>query len=470
MPFEVVMPRLGWSMEVGRLVEWFKQDGEYVKEGENLLAVEGEKAIQEVEALESGYLRIPPDSPQVGEEIPVGTLLAYLVQPDEAVPFETESLPPAVTSTSFAPQDTAHLGPEPILTKTAASITLDSPGAAASSAKRSRKPAISPRARRVATELGIDWTKLKGSGRTGRIVERDVRQAAQVAEQETQIKVSPVARRLAEEAGLELAELAAQKPGLRIQREDVEAAIAAREVAAVPSPAIPTAGEARPITQIRRVIAQRMVESAHTTAPVTLTTEADATELVALREQLKATLAPRDKVVPSYNDLIIKLTGVALQEYPILNSYWNEAEIFIPADIHIATAVDTEAGLLVPVIRDVPAKSIQQIAVESRSLAEQARARQLGADELQGGTFTITNLGVYGIDAFTPIINLPQCAILGVGRIISKPAVWNNQIVPRNMMALSLTFDHRVVDGGPAARFLNTIREYVEQPYLWLTA
>jgi pyruvate dehydrogenase E2 component (dihydrolipoamide acetyltransferase) len=225
-----------------------------------------------------------------------------------------------------------------------------------------------------------------------------------------------------------------------------------------------------PITQIRRVIAQRMVECAHTTAPVTLTTEADATELVTLREQLKATLAPRDKVVPSYNDLIIKLTGVALQEYPILNSYWHEAELFIPADIHVATAVDTEAGLPVPVIRDVPAKSIQQIAVESRSLAEQARARQLGADELQGGTLTITNLGVYGIDAFTPIINLPQCAILGVGRIISKPAVWNNQIVPRNVMALSLTFDHRVVDGGPAARFLNTIREYVEQPYLWLTA
>jgi pyruvate dehydrogenase E2 component (dihydrolipoamide acetyltransferase) len=464
MPFEVVMPRLGWSMETGRLVEWFKQDGEYVEAGENLLAVEGEKAIQEVEALESGYLRIPPDSPPVGEEIPVGTLLAYLVQPDEAAPFETET-----SSTSFAPKDTAPRGPEPVLTKTTA-ISLGSPSAAPLPAKRSRRPAISPRARRVATELGIDWTKLKGSGRTGRIVERDVRQAAQVAEQEIQIKVSPVARRLAAEADLDLAELAAQKPGLRIQREDVEAAIAAREVAAGPSPAIRTAGEARPITQIRRVIAQRMVEGVHTTAPVTLNTEADATELVTLREQLKATLALRDKVVPSYNDLIIKLTGVVLQEHPLLNSFWDEADIFIPADIHIALAVDTEAGLLAPVIRNVPAKSLQQIALESRSLAERARAHQIETDELQGGTFTITNLGVYGIDAFTPIINLPQCAILGVGRIISKPAVWHNQVVPRHMMALSLTFDHRVVDGGPAARFLNTIREYVEQPYLWLTA
>jgi pyruvate dehydrogenase E2 component (dihydrolipoamide acetyltransferase) len=131
--------------------------------------------------------------------------------------------------------------------------------------------------------------------------------------------------------------------------------------------------------------------------------------------------------------------------------------------------VDTEAGLLVPVIRDVPAKSLQGVAEESRQLADKARARELGSDELQGGTFTITNLGIYGIDAFTPIINLPQCAILGVGRIIAKPAVWQDQVVPRQMMALSLTFDHRVVDGGPAARFLNTVREYVEQPYQWLT-
>jgi pyruvate dehydrogenase E2 component (dihydrolipoamide acetyltransferase) len=294
-------------------------------------------------------------------------------------------------------------------------------------------------------------------------VERDVRQAAQAEKQG--FKVSPLARRLAEEAGLDLAELALQKPGGRVQREDVEAAIAARSVPAGKAP-----GQAVPITQIRHTIAQRMVQSAQTTAPVTLTTEADATDFVVLREQLKALLGPRGKTVPGYNDLMVKLAGVALQEYPLLNATWAETEIFIPADIHIALAVDTETGLVAPVVRHVPAKSIQQIAAETRALAEKARARQLNPDDLQGGTFTITNLGMYGIDAFTPIINLPQCAILGVGRIISKPAVWRDQVVPRKMMALSLTFDHRVVDGGPAARFLNTIREYVEQPYLWLTA
>jgi pyruvate dehydrogenase E2 component (dihydrolipoamide acetyltransferase) len=460
MAFEVTMPRLGWSMEVGSLAGWHKKDGDRVEAGEILFTVEGDKALQEVEALESGVLRIPPDSPPPGQEMPVGTVLAYIVQPGEKAPFEGGtttgiSTPAAVLGPKASPEPASYPVP-----------------------KRTRDgwPAISPRARRVAEELGVDWTTLKGSGRTGRIVERDVRQAAEASVPEIQIKVSPVARRLAEEAGVDLAELAAQKPGARIQREDVEAAIAAREAVAVPSPSIPTGGQAVPVTQVRRVIAQRMLESAHNTAAVTLTTEADATELVSLREQIKATLSAQGLIVPTYTDLMVKLTGVALKEHPMLNAYWRpgaeasgEDEIVIPTQVHIAVAVDTEAGLLVPVIRDVPHKSIQVIAQETRRLAEKARARQLGSDELQGGTFTITNLGMYGIDAFTPIINLPQCAILGLGRIVGKPAVWNNQVVPRQMMALSLTFDHRVVDGGPAARFLNAIREYVEGPYLWLT-
>ncbi len=256
----------------------------------------------------------------------------------------------------------------------------------------------------------------------------------------------------------------------------MEAAVAARQMTAAPLPAIPTEEEAIPVTQMRRIIAQRMAESTHTAAAVTLTTEADATELVILREQIKATLSARELVVPTYTDLLVKLTAVALKEHPMLNAYWKPAnssgaqdEIVIPTQVHIAVAVDTKAGLLVPVIHDVPAKSIQAIAEEVRKLAEKARARQLGPDELQGATFTITNLGTYGIDAFTPIINLPQCAILGIGRIIEKPAVVSGRIVPRKMMALSLTFDHRVVDGVPAARFLDTVREYVEQPYQWLT-
>jgi pyruvate dehydrogenase E2 component (dihydrolipoamide acetyltransferase) len=212
-----------------------------------------------------------------------------------------------------------------------------------------------------------------------------------------------------------------------------------------------------------------MAAGSQTTAPVTLTTEADASELVTVREQFKAALGPRNMVVPTYTDLIMKLTSIALTEHPMLNASWQERGILVPDGVHIAIAVDVESGLVVPVVRDVPSKSIQQIAEESRSLAEKARGRQLSMDDLQGGTFTVTNLGNYGIDAFSPIINLPQCAILGIGRIIDKPAVIDGQVMPRKLLSLSLTFDHRIVDGGPAARFLNLVREYVEQPYQWLS-
>jgi pyruvate dehydrogenase E2 component (dihydrolipoamide acetyltransferase) len=211
-----------------------------------------------------------------------------------------------------------------------------------------------------------------------------------------------------------------------------------------------------------------MAESARTAAAVTLTTEADATELVELRERQKAVLTPRGAAVPTYNDLFIKLVAAALGAHPRLNGYWQDDQLVLQAGIHIGMAVDAEAGLVVPVLRDVPSKGASQLAEESRALVEKARTGRLEPDEMQGGTFTVTNLGAYGVDAFTPIINLPQCAILGIGRIIKKPGVFEDRVVPRSMVALSLTFDHRAVDGGPAARFLDTVRQYAEQPYLWL--
>lgn len=457
MAFEVVLPRLGWDMEVGSLEKWVKQDGDSVEVGDIIFTAEGDKAVQEVEALESGVLRIPPDSPKPGEEVKVGTVLGYILKPGEPLPAKSSS------AAAPAPQAPAQAA--------AAQSAAGQPGAqpAAGGPVPGSKPAVSPRARRVAKELGVDWTALRGSGSSGRIVERDVRQAAGRSAGEAKINVSPVARSLAESAGIDLAQLAAQKPGKRLMREDVEAVIAARGKGAAPSPAAPAAGQRVPVTQTRRIIARRMVESGLTAAPLTLNTEADATELVGLRERLKATLGQRGKVVPTYNDLVVKLTGSALRDHPLLNARWNETEIVLLEEINIGVAVDAESGLIVPVIRNVDTKSVQQIAEEARGLAERARLRQLEAHEIQGGTFTVSNLGMYNIDTFAPIINLPECAILGVGRIIKKPAVFNGQVVPRDMVALSVTFDHRIVDGGPAARFLNTVREYVEQPYLWLT-
>jgi len=453
MAYEIVMPRLGLTMEEGRVVEWYKADGETVEAGEPLLSVETDKVVLDVEAPVSGLVYHGPDVPP--DPLPIGTVIGYILQPGESLP---TSFQPIVREVA-APAESA--GPAPVLEPATSQTLMPASG----------RKLSSPAARRRAKELGIDWRSIdRPEGRP--VLLAHVEAAAQAVKAPTRIEASPVARRLAEAAGIDLAELAVHKPGQRIKRADVEAAIAARQAAAAAPPTLPalapTAGEVMPVTQIRRLIAQRMAESAHTTAAVPLTTEADATELVALRERLKAALEPRGMVVPTYTDLVIKLTGTALQDHSMLNACLQDDRIRVLKEVHIGVAVDTEAGLLVPVIRDVPNKSLQQIAEEAHLLAARARSQSLTPDELQGGTFTVTNLGMYGIDAFAPIINLPQCAILGVGRIVAKPAVRGGEIVPRRMMMLSLTFDHRVVDGGPAARFLNTVREFVEEPYLWL--
>ncbi len=454
MPYEVHMPRLGWNMEKGTLVEWRKKDGEHVEAGETLFVVGGDKADQEVEALESGILRIPPDSPPPGTEAEVGTLLGYILQPGEPLPFAAPT-----TATPTAPA-AAGATPETAPQRVA-------PGAGPAPRPTARRPAISPRALRVARELGVEWTSLRGSGRSGRIVERDVRQAAAAPPTLPPVRISPLARRAAAELGVDVAQLAAQVPGGRIARADVEAAARAAEVAPAPAAAV----TAVPMSPTRKIIAERMAASAHTTAAVTLTTEADATELVRLRRQLKTDAEMTGQPVPSYNDLLAKIVAQALMEHPALNARLEGDKIIMSHAVHIGLAVDTERGLLVPVLRDVQTKTVRQIARESAQLVERVRAGKANADDLRGSTFTITNLGMYEIDAFTPIVNPPECAILGVGRIVPKQVVIDaeaEKVAVRQMVFLSLTFDHRLVDGAPAARFLQRVKQFLERPYLWL--
>jgi pyruvate dehydrogenase E2 component (dihydrolipoamide acetyltransferase) len=227
-----------------------------------------------------------------------------------------------------------------------------------------------------------------------------------------------------------------------------------------------------PISGVRRIIATRMAESVHTAATVTLTTEADATELALLRGRVAADMAGTELAVPSYTDLLVRLVAIALLEHPGLNASLEGDRIVQHTAVHVGIAVDTDRGLLVPVVRDAHTKSVQQIASASAQLIAQARAGKAAPGDLRGGTFTITNLGMYDIDAFTPIINLPECAILGVGRIVARPVVIDEQtemVAVRKMMALSLSFDHRLVDGAPAARFLKRVKHFVERPYAWLT-
>ena len=422
MAIEVVMPRLGWNMEAGTVVEWLKHDGDPVKAGEYLFLVESDKATTEVESLDAGILRIPGNALRVGEELPVGTVLAYLVQDGETVPAAQS----AVGSRQSAVGSGQGVG---------AALEPPSPQQSARPAdgtQHSASPAASPRAMRIAGELGVDWTKLTGTGGGGRIVERDVRAAFE---------------QMAPAAAVPAATLAQSTPGV--------------DATAVP------------LSQMRRIIGERMARSAHTVAPVTLTTEADATALVRLRSDIKGALIETETATsPTYNDLFAKLVAVALGEFPDLNASLTDGGIVRHESVHLGVAVDTERGLLVPVIRDAHAKSVQIIAAESARLIGQARAGKISLDDLKGGTFTITNLGMYDIDAFTPIINLPESAILGIGRIVARPIVIDEEaetVAVRKMVALSLTFDHRVVDGAPAARFLKRIKQFVEQPLIWLT-
>jgi pyruvate dehydrogenase E2 component (dihydrolipoamide acetyltransferase) len=283
--------------------------------------------------------------------------------------------------------------------------------------------------------------------------------------------VSPVARRVAAELDVDVAALAARTPGKRLRRADIEdeAERARSERGQLPAAESPApAGAILPITAVRRTIATRMAASAHTAAAVTLTTEADATELVRLRKELQA---DGTEPVPTYNDLFARLVAPALLEHPQVNARFEGDTIVQAATANIGLAVDTERGLLVPVLRDVQAKSLRQLAREAAALVEKARSGRITPDELHGGTFTVTNLGMYEIDAFTPIINLPECAILGVGRIVPKQVVVDaaaERVAIRQMVFLSLTFDHRLVDGASAARFLQRVKQYVEKPNLWL--
>ena len=387
MATEVTIPRLGWNMDEGTFIGWLKSDGQHVTAGEPLFILEGDKAAQDIESLESGILRIPPEGPHGGEKVTVGTLIGYLVAADEPAPFEANS-----SRTSAFKQ----------------------------------VPRISPRARRVARELGIDTLGIHGSGNSGRVVERDIRAAAHA------------------------------------QSIPVHTASPDRQNA--PSPAF----EEIAVTPIRRTIADRMARSAQTAAGVTLSTTVDATNLVSLRQQFKVVAGAGQGPSIAFTDLIAKLTALTLEKHPLLNARWNGEKIVVSTTINIGIAVDTDRGLVVPVIHDVPRQTLRQLAACSRDLIARARLGALNAAEIEGGTFTVTNLGPMGVEMFTPLINLPECAILGMGRIHKQVVVDDRQFVARDRMTLSLTFDHRIVDGAPAARFLQSLGLLIENPSPWL--
>ena len=453
MSHEIVIPRLGWSMEEGTFVGWLKKDGDLVRRGDAVFELEGEKASQDIEAVDEGILRIPPTGPKPGSLLKVGAVVGYLVAAGEETPW---TVPSPMTNSPPAPESALP-------------------------------PAAAPSVRRQAREAGIAINDVAGTGPGGRVMAADVHRTRTSPQQQEPVTALPIAnprpthgrsavaspraRRVAAELGLNWSTLTGTGANGRIRERDVRAAAASGHS----STSAARAGQRLPLTSRRRVIAQRMVASRQQTVPVTLTTKADATNLVNLREQFKRR-EPLKSVggstpIPSYQDIITKLVAEVLKRHPRLASRWDEDAIVLPADdeLHLGLAVDTEEGLLVPVIRNVGGLSLSELAGQSRRLADQARAGKLVATEMQGGVFTITNLGAFGIDAFTPVINLPEAAILGLGAIRREPVVLDDgQIAARHQLTLSLTFDHRIVDGAPAARFLQDVVNAIANPSAWL--
>jgi pyruvate dehydrogenase E2 component (dihydrolipoamide acetyltransferase) len=462
---EFFIPKLGQTVEEVTLVKWLVSDGQKVSQGQEICEVETDKAIFPVEANAKGFFHMGPF--QEGEVLPVLTVVGIIGK-------ETDKFVGTGAST-IGEQAAGDAGLEPIQTP------YQEAASAAPAASTSVEVFASPRARKLAAEKEVDLGQVTPTGYGGlRVAERDVLAYLASTPVTGALKVTPVAQKVAAAAGVDLRDVTGTGPGGKIVKEDVlraaegvekpgvaEAGVA---VSAAPAAAVPEVLHTIPLKGVRGLIAERMGASVHTTARVTLFMEVDATELVAMRERLKAKVAEEWGFAPAYNDLLVKIVAAAIGKFPYMNSRLaaNGEAIEQLGPIHIGQAVDTERGLLVPVIRNANLKSLRQLGQEFREAADRARKGRSALDELSGGSFTITNLGMYEVDAFTPVINLPEVAILGVGRIASKAVPHKGEIAVRSMMTLSLVFDHRLVDGAPAARFLQYVKQVIEEPYLLL--
>ena len=396
MAVKVVMPQFDETMRSGKIIAWMKKEGERVDKDKPIVQVETEKLTVEIEAHENGILA--KILAKEGDEIPILQTIAIITMPEESL--EVDSLSREI---GFPQAERKTEEPQEARTD-----MLEEPE------KVNARLPISPLARKLAREHGIDLAKIKGSG-----------------------------------------------PGGRISREDVM-----REIGEGPTTAPTELQHAKviQISKMRKAIAERMSYSAKTAPQVTVTVEADMSEIVRLRERILPDIEAETGIRLSYTDLLVKAAAVALRQEPILNSRLDGDLIRLIEQINIGVAVEVPEGLIVPVVRDADKKTLAQIARSTKQLIDGARDGKLSSSELTGGTFTITNLGPYGVDVFTPLINPPETAILGVGKIADKPVVLDGKVDIRPTMYLSLSFDHRVIDGALAARFLQRMTQILEHP------
>lgn len=447
----VVMPKQGQTVESCIITAWKKKVGDQVAEGEALCEVETDKALLEVECPASGTVLALFF--EVGDEVPVLTNIAAIGQPGENVddlrPGRARGEEPEpATVPRLAVQETA----EPVRKAVAAG----SPQTPVDSVV-----GISPRAGKLAGQKGVDVTGIRGTGPRGRIIERDVQ-----AMLEKRPVMTPLARTMLAGGGFAAPERGSGVGG-RVMAKDLKAV-----PAPPPGPAgLPTAEDEVqiiPLKGIRQIIAGRMLQSLQSTAQLTLNASADARALQAYRQQLKNSPEELGLQKVTINDLILFAVSRTLPHYPRLNALLKDDTILQYKDVHLAVAVDTPRGLMVPVIRRANTLSLKQLAEEARRLASACVEGGIGPDELAGGTFTVTNLGILGIESFTPILNPPQVGILGVGNINLKPVAVGGEVQFIPHLGLSLTINHQVVDGAPGARFLQALSQRLAEIQLLL--
>lgn len=435
---EIFMPKLSSTMEVGTLLQWFKEEGDPIEVGEPLFEIMTDKINIEVESYEDGILL--KKYYEEDSEIPINAVIGYIGQEGEEVP----DAPPTINDEENEQKENEREIENEEQPVEETSLTEDGNG----------KVRATPAARRVAREKNISLADMDGSGPKGRIHEQDVLEYAD----EASPRMTPLAEKMIKDEGLDPTSITGTGARGKIEKEDV---------LRYKSSLTQDEGQAERIklTGLRKIIADKMLESKRNIPHVNLTTEVNMEKVMELRKSLLPMIEEQTGYRLSFTEIIMKTTAHTLAKHPHVNASLINDEIILNKTVNIGLAVAIENGLIVPSVHRVNEKGLAQLTTESKELGLKARENKLLPDDLKGSTFTISNLGMYAIDGFTPIINPPETAILGVGRITKKPVVVNDTIEIKPMMVLSLSFDHRAMDGAPAAAFLTDLKMNLENPY-----
>ena len=481
---EVIIPKAGIDMQEGTIVSWLKEEGDTVTTGEPILEIVTDKVNMEVEAEGDGILAVITHDTE-GEVLPVFTVIGAIAEKGED-PAEIKAKILAQESNSIVSQG---LKTEIQIGETNQNSKINKDLKTSEEAKYSKelvskedetlpqngKVRATPASRKKARENEVDLSEVEGSGPNGRVHLADVLNYLKVGA----LKATPLAMRIANDLQIDLDNIVGTGFNGKITKEDVEKYIDETEKASEISNAINTVveiigekeifntvnGYFEALNPMRSTVARRMSDSYFSAPTVTMNIEVDATELKNLREKLIDSVKDVTGYKLTYTDLIVMAVSKLLKKNPVLNSAWVGDKIFRYEEVNIALAVGLEEGLYVPVIRDADKKTLSQIVTESKELIDKVKTNKIKPSEQEGNTFTISNIGMYGITTFTPIINMPNSAILGVGAIVDRVVPINGEIEIRPMMNFSLTMDHRVVDGTPAAKFLKELKDLLENPY-----